>query len=225
MFYCYLVELLTYYDTIKFHGRWSSNREVTWGGGVESPSPPALPDSKKPSLFRVKIYNTFRKGQSFASYCYNSVIKSLFFALEGHLIPLTASSALNSFLFEVEKSVGSLNSKMILSPLSVLKATLPHIFKCSFGTSNVANRLLQFWQECGRKISNQSFMNLTSTGIFDKVIHKLIVRSTAKLKVFLLQQILLIVLMATLTVLLQPAKVLLMNYDLYLSGWGSNSWT
>ena len=66
-------------------------------------------------------------------------------------------------------------------------------------------------------------MNLTSTGIFDKVIHKLMVRNTEKLKVFLLQQILFSVLMATLTVLFQPAKVLLMNCDLYLSGWGSNS--
>ena len=73
------------------------------GGGGGIAPPPALPYSKKPSLFRVKIYNTFRKGQLFASYCYNSVIKSLFFALEGHLIPLTASSALNSFLFKVEK--------------------------------------------------------------------------------------------------------------------------
>ena len=80
-------------------------------GGWNPPPPPALPDSKKPSLFRVNIYNTFRKGQSFASYCYNSVIKSLFFALEGHLIPLTASSALNSFLFKVEKSVDSLTPK------------------------------------------------------------------------------------------------------------------
>ena len=62
-----------------------------------------------------------------ASYCSNSVIKSLFFALEGHLIPLTASSALNSFTFKVEKSVGSLNSSMSLSPFSVLIPTLPQL--------------------------------------------------------------------------------------------------
>ena len=39
----------------KFHGHWPSNREVTWGGGQNLP-PLALPDSEKPGLFRVKIY-------------------------------------------------------------------------------------------------------------------------------------------------------------------------
>ena len=51
MFYHFLVELLTYYDITKFHGHWSSNREVTQG--AESP-PLAVLDSKKPGLFRVK---------------------------------------------------------------------------------------------------------------------------------------------------------------------------
>ena len=36
----------------KFHGHWLSNREVTQGGGGGN-LPPALPDSEKPSLFRV----------------------------------------------------------------------------------------------------------------------------------------------------------------------------
>ena len=55
MFYYFLVELLTYYDTTKFHGQWPSNREITDGGrNPPSPPPPALPNSEKPGLFRVK---------------------------------------------------------------------------------------------------------------------------------------------------------------------------
>ena len=50
MFYYFLVELLTYYDITKCRGHWSSNREVTQGGGAES-----VLDSKKPRLFRVNI--------------------------------------------------------------------------------------------------------------------------------------------------------------------------
>ena len=55
MFYYFLVELLTQYDTAKFHGHWPSNREVTLGVGGGS-CPPALPDSEKPGLFRVKQF-------------------------------------------------------------------------------------------------------------------------------------------------------------------------
>ena len=61
-FYYFLVELLIWYDTTKFHGHWPSYREVTQKGGAES-APWALPDSKKPGLFRVKhneILKTFK---------------------------------------------------------------------------------------------------------------------------------------------------------------------
>ena len=47
----FLVEFLTQYDTIKFHNYWSSNKVVA-GGGIIHPTP-AIPDSEKPSLFRV----------------------------------------------------------------------------------------------------------------------------------------------------------------------------
>ena len=58
MFYYFLVELMTYYDTTKFHGHWPSDREITRGrGGI--PLPSALPDSEKPGLFRVKGLRCF----------------------------------------------------------------------------------------------------------------------------------------------------------------------
>ena len=38
MFYYFLVELLTYYGTTKFHGHWPSNRKFTDGG--RDPPPP-----------------------------------------------------------------------------------------------------------------------------------------------------------------------------------------
>ena len=38
-----------------FHGHWPSNREVTGGGGGAESVPPALLDSEKPCLFRVKV--------------------------------------------------------------------------------------------------------------------------------------------------------------------------
>ena len=41
--------------TTKFYGHWPSYREVTrGGGGGERNPPPALPDSEKSGLFRVK---------------------------------------------------------------------------------------------------------------------------------------------------------------------------
>ena len=55
MFYYFLVELLIWYDTTKFHGHWPSNREVTQmgrGDGIGLPWP--LPDSEQPGLFGVK---------------------------------------------------------------------------------------------------------------------------------------------------------------------------
>ena len=52
MFYYFLVELLTFYDVTKFHGHWSSNKEITQGGRI--PPSPAVLDSKKPGWFRVK---------------------------------------------------------------------------------------------------------------------------------------------------------------------------
>ena len=45
---------MTLYDITKFHGHWSSNREVTQGGGAESAALGVL-DSKKPGLFRVNF--------------------------------------------------------------------------------------------------------------------------------------------------------------------------
>ena len=53
MFYYFLVELLKLYDITKFDGHWSSNKEITQGGGICPPPPPAVPDSKKPGLFRA----------------------------------------------------------------------------------------------------------------------------------------------------------------------------
>ena len=42
------------FDTTKFRGHSSSNREVTRGRGVESAPPPALPDSEKPVCSGLK---------------------------------------------------------------------------------------------------------------------------------------------------------------------------
>ena len=55
MFYYFLVELLTWYHITKFYGNWSSNMEITQGGGGGIRPHPAVLDSKKPGLFRVKI--------------------------------------------------------------------------------------------------------------------------------------------------------------------------
>ena len=54
MFYYFLVDFLTWYDIIKFHGHWSSNKEITQEGAESAPPPPAVAESKKPGLFRVK---------------------------------------------------------------------------------------------------------------------------------------------------------------------------
>ena len=53
MSYYFVAELLTEYHTTKFHGHWPSDGELTQGGG-EIRQPPALPDSEKPGLFRIK---------------------------------------------------------------------------------------------------------------------------------------------------------------------------
>ena len=42
------------FDITKFHGHWSSNKEITQGGGGGR-NPPAVLDFKKPGLFRVKV--------------------------------------------------------------------------------------------------------------------------------------------------------------------------
>ena len=48
------------YETMKFHGHWSSNREVTRGRGIRLP---VLPDSERPGLFRVKFSSLKAIGQ------------------------------------------------------------------------------------------------------------------------------------------------------------------
>ena len=71
MSYYFLVELLTWYDITKFDGHWSSNKEITQGGGRRNP--PAVLDSKKPGLFRVKVLSVdSREHSSIADHLVNT---------------------------------------------------------------------------------------------------------------------------------------------------------
>ena len=60
MFYYFLVELLTQYDITKFHDHGPRIGTLHAGGGGQNPPSLAVPDSEKPSLFRVNMIDLKR---------------------------------------------------------------------------------------------------------------------------------------------------------------------